>query len=99
MPKQKPAELHAAVADYRRVNPDAYAHLADFAVCLAEELERIQAEDEELAPSDLDEMFGEPPDYECPDTAAVIHFMLGYVQGTAAALGLRPGDLVRAVTA
>lgn len=99
MPKQKPPDPQAAVADYRRQTPDAYDHLADFASCLVEELERIRAEDEDLAPADLDEMFAEPPDYECPDTAAIIHFMLGYVQGTAAALGLRPADLVRALTA
>jgi hypothetical protein len=98
MPKQQPADPRAVVADYRRKNPDAYDHLCDFATCLADELASMQAEDKHLAPRDLDEMFVEPPDYECADTAAIVHFMLGYVQGTAEALGVPPAGLVLALT-
>jgi hypothetical protein len=99
MSKRTLADLRAALDAFRERNPERYEELAEYARCVADELERLQGEDRERAPHDLEEMFCDPPDYDCVDTQGIVHFMLGYLQGAAAYLGARPWDIVRAVTA
>jgi hypothetical protein len=97
MPERALADLRAALDTYRTRNPEAYEELAEYARCLADELQRLTGEERELTPDDLEEMFTDPPDYDCADTQGVVYFMLGYVQGAAAVLASSPWEIVRAV--
>jgi hypothetical protein len=100
MPDRPPPApiVRDVLATYQTQNPRGHEDLAEYATCIADELTRLQAEDKKLAPHDIEEMFADPPAFKCPDTTGIVHFMLGYVQGTAAALGIHAWDIVGVIT-
>ena len=79
MTNSKPDEAPRAVDAFRERIPEDYERLTTYATCVADELSRLEAEDPELAPADLETMFTEPPEYDCPDTMGIIHFMRSHL--------------------